>query len=448
MKNMTTTALAQLLLATSCWCAGAAVAAPVQLDPSVRAMVDARIRNGEFRSVVIGLTDGEHSTIAGFGTVGTAAPDGRTVYEIGSVTKTFTALLLAQLVADHKVRLEDAVAQVVPAFRLPHYQGKPITFADVATHSSGLPRLPANLAPKDMANPYVDYGRQQLLDGLAASELTRSPGALYAYSNLGFGMLGEALADHAKLPYGALVAQRITQPLGMQSTSTDISKDMAARLAPGHDASGKPAPNWDMGAMAGAGALKSTAADMLLYVQAMMRARGQPDSPFGLAQAPTALPDTRIGLAWHVSAMRGKQLVWHNGMTGGYASFVGYTDDGRLGVVVLADSARPVDPIGIGSLFPDGANAAPPVTLTASQLARYAGRYELAPGFVLTVTAVADGLTVQATGQPPFAANATGDGEFQIVEVGARLSFKQDAAGVVDSVILRQHGRDLPGKKR
>lgn len=414
-------------------------------------MVEARIRNGEFHSVVIGLTDGEHSTIAGFGTAGTAAPDGRTVYEIGSVTKTFTALLLAQLVADHTIRLDDTLSQVVPAFRLPQYQGKPITFIDVATHSSGLPRLPANLAPKDMANPYAGYGRQHLLDFLAASQLGRSPGAHYEYSNLGFGLLGEALAEHAKLPYGALVAQRITQPLGMHSTATDMTKDMAARLAPGHDASGKPAPNWDMGAIAGAGALKSTAADMLLYVQAMMRARGQQDSPFGLVQAPqraTALPDTRIGLAWHVSAMRGQQLVWHNGMTGGYASFVGFTDDGRHGVVVLADGARPVDPIGFASLFPDGAKAAAPVAPTESQLARYEGRYELAPGFVLTVTAVSGGLKVQATGQPPFAADAIGDGEFQIVEVGARLSFKQGAAGRVDSVILRQHGRDLPGKKR
>jgi hypothetical protein len=159
------------------------------------------------------------------------------------------------------------------------------------------------------------------------------------------------------------------------------------------------------------------------------------------------MPSTRIGLAWHISATQGKEVVWHNGMTGGYASFVGFTSDGKQGVVVLANTARSVDVVALAALFPQTSMTANTVSLPPKLLASYSGRYELAPGFVLTVAPGAKGLMVQATGQPAFTAQALAEDEFQIAEVGAKLSFMRGKDGEVLSVTLHQHGQDVPGKK-
>lgn len=159
------------------------------------------------------------------------------------------------------------------------------------------------------------------------------------------------------------------------------------------------------------------------------------------------MPDTEIGLAWHLTRSSDQTLVWHNGMTGGYASFIGFTDDGRRGVIVLANAARSLDQLGLAALFPDLAAAATPVAVPPAVLANYAGRYELVPGFVLTIRPTASGLSVQATGQPAFAATASGAEQFQLPDVGASLTFKRNGQGEVDGVTLHQHGRELSGRK-
>ena len=433
-----------LLLACAGAPAIAADAAP-PLDDSARSQIALRLQNGEVASMVVAVIDGKQSAVYGFGKAGAQAPDGDTVYEIGSISKTMTALLLAQAVQQGQLQLDQPVSALLPAYTVPAFDGQAITLRDLATQTSGLPRLPANLAPQRPDNPYAGYTAADLRTFLAGYRLTRKPGAVYEYSNLGYGLLGVALAGQAGKPYGELVRERIAAPLGMRDTAIALTPALRARLAPGTTAAGQPAANWDFDAIAGAGAVRSTAHDMVRYVGAMMEAK----DGYGLVQQPQRPVGNgmRIALGWHLSDVRGTPVVWHNGGTGGYASFAGFSADGRRGVVVLSNRAIPVDAIAMAALVPGAPPAQTAVTLTAEALAAYNGRYELAPGFVLSVAAAEQGLRVQATGQPPFPARASALDAFFLTAVDARLTFRRNAAGQVDGVVLHQNGRETPGKK-
>src|SRR5471032_3257835 len=213
----------------------------------------------------------------------------------------------------------------------------------------------------------------------------------------GFGLLGYAMSAQAGRPYADLVREQISLPLGMESTGATLTPTMQARLAPGHDAAGTPVANWDMDALSGAGALRSDAQDLIRYLQTLMRQRSG-DSAYALVQTPqrsTSMRDGRIGLAWHLNPLRATPIVWHNGMTGGYASYVGYTADGKRGVVVLTNTAASVDAIAMASLVPGAPPERKAVPLAAEVLADYDGRYQLAPGFILSVHPSARGLTTQ-----------------------------------------------------
>lgn len=433
---------------------GNAFAAPPSLlDDSMRTAIANQVDNGVFPGLVIGIVDGGHQEFAAFGSTADGeheAPDENTLYEIGSVTKTFTALLLADAVERGAVSLDDPVQKFLPDFTIPEFEGRSITLVDLATQSSGLPRLPANLLPTNPENPYVDYTLEDLKAFLAGYQLPRAPGKAYEYSNLGFGLLGLALAHQAGAPYSELVSKRITGPLAMSDTTIAISPDLAERFVPGHQGnSGEVTPAWDLGVFEGAGALRSTAHDLLLYVSAFMH----PSGPLAKAMSMTLEPrrpaanDTnRIGLAWQIEMRNGKTVVWHNGMTGGYASFVGFVPESDRGVVVLTNIGREVAPVGMAVLAgqPGMIPATPSgVALPAGTLKEYEGLYRLAPGFDLTVRVGSDGLLVQATGQPQLPVYASAQDEFFYRAVDAQLSFNRDEQGEVTTVVLHQNGRDM-----
>jgi serine-type D-Ala-D-Ala carboxypeptidase/endopeptidase len=224
--------------------------------------------------------------------------DGDTVYEIGSVTKTFTATLLAQAVLSGRVTLDTPVARILPDFKIPSRGGKEITLGELGTQHTGLPRMPSNFLPRDVDNP---YDAPKLKAFLAGYQLPRDPGASYEYSNLGFGLLGYALAQLEHTTYGAVTDEEILKPLGMTMSGTVFTDAMRAHLAPGHDDTGKAAQNLAFDALAGAGAILSTANDMLRYLKANM---GIDQSPLAaamkLAQGSRSdiAKTVRIGLAW------------------------------------------------------------------------------------------------------------------------------------------------------
>ena len=423
---------------------GAAAAATIP-DRVVQAARD-RIAAGEYPALVIAVIDNGKVEIEGYGKLDNgAAPDGDTVFEIGSVTKTFSATILADRVTRGPLTLDTAVATLLPDFTIPSRGGKTITLGDLATQHSGLPRLPDNMHPADPKNPYADYDATKLKAFLAGYTLPRDPGASYEYSNLGFGLLGTALAANARADYRTLLRQTILAPLGMNDTDTVTTPALAARMAPGHDMAGHPQPNWDLTALAGAGAIRSTANDMLKYLRANMGEPSPLAAAMTLAHAPRSdgPPANRIGLAWMTLSTAGAgPIVWHNGMTGGYASAVAFTADGKRGVVVLTNAAVEVDDLAFATLDPAAplAPAHRAIALSSSELDRYTGRYQLAPNFILTVSVIEGQLLAQATGQGAFPIFASAKDEFFARIAGIAISFTRDTHGAVSGLVLHQNG--------
>jgi len=269
--------------------------------------------------------------------------DGDSVFEIGSITKVFTSLILADMAHRGEVALTDPLAKYLPqGVRVPERGGRVITLEDLARHRSALPGMPTNFASGiDPQNPYLHYSVNQLYEFLAGYQLPRDIGSKFEYSNMGAGLLGHALALRAGKNYESLVITRICRPLGMKSTAITLSPDMKARLATGHDGLFRAISNWDLqGAFAGAGAIRSTANDMLDFLAVHL---GYTPSDLGpaIATATTerkeAYGSMEIGLGWLIRQKKGSEIIWHNGGTGGYRTFAGFDPKARIGVVVLAN---------------------------------------------------------------------------------------------------------------
>ena len=298
--------------------------------------------------IVAGVTSAEGRVVVGYGRLSAedpTEPDGDTVFEIGSVTKVFTSTLLADLVVRGELELDTPVQSLLgAAARMPTRGEAEITLGNLATHDSGLPRLPDNFDPADDSNPYADYDAERLYAFLSAHELRRDIGKAVEYSNVGYGLLGHALALGEGTDYETLVTERILEPLGMADTAVELTPSLGARLAPGHDERLRPAANWDLNVLAGAGALRSTVNDLLTFIEANM---GLQESPLGVAMefahAPR-VPDPALGmdlgLGWIIAVEGDRRFVWHNGATGGYSSFVGFDPKAGEGVVVLSNSAN------------------------------------------------------------------------------------------------------------
>jgi CubicO group peptidase (beta-lactamase class C family) len=377
------------------------------------------------------------------------------VFDIGSVTKVFTTLVLAEMVVRGEVALDDPAQKYLPSsLQMPKWRGQEITLFHLAAHISSLPRLPANLwkTIKDQANPYANYQVSDMYEFLSGYKLKRPIGSRVEYSNLGMGLLGHILGLVAGKSYEELVSERVLRPLGMNHTSIALIPEQQERLAPGHTSRGKVTANWDIPALAGCGALRSTAGDLLRFMAASMTCATSPlaeavqlcqrlypktrkalpswkdyalalllsglgvfaqwhfglapgDVSFvlavnwpiifaahgGLAPGLLAMATTVAGtyflqhghnfvwwtnllvggavflfvsrylrsrdrspmLGWQYQRLyplpfpRGPRVVWHNGGTGGYASFVGFIRESEAAAVVLANSAKSVDSVGV-----------------------------------------------------------------------------------------------------
>lgn len=432
-------------------------------DGDIRKILADRIdAQKQAAGIVVGVIDEKGRRVIAHGRVAKGAEgqvDGDTIFEIGSVTKVFTSLLLADMGQKGEVALTDPVAKYLPAkATMPERGGKAITLEHLATHTSGLPRLPSNFAPDDPKNPYADYTSSELYAFLSTHELARDAGSQYLYSNLGAGLLAHVLALRAGTDLETLLRARVFDPLGMKSTGIRVPAAMQVRLATGHDQTLQPAGNWDFSALAGAGAIRSTANDLLTFLAAAMGLQETPLSKamvsMTAARRKTDAPGVDIALGWHVSDVNGREIVWHNGGTGGYRSFVGFDPKRRTGVVVLSNTFTPegIDDIGLHLLDDRSKLLAPPrqrneIKLDAKILDRYVGRYQLAPEFALTVTREGDRLFVRATNQPRLEVFAEGERDFFYKAVDAQISFIAGEDGTITSLVLHQNGTDVPAKK-
>jgi len=410
------------------------------------------VEGGTVVGMVVGVRDGADECVRGYGD---PRPGADTVYEIGSISKVFTGVLLASMARDGLVSLDAPVAGLLaPGTKVPARGERQITLVDLSTHTSGLPRMPDNFAPKDPRNPYADYTVEQMREFLGHVRLASVPGERYAYSNVGAGLLGHALARRAGESYEELLKERITGPLGMESTVVVLTPALKARLAPGHDAVGRPESNWDLPMFAGAGGIRSTAADMMRFLAANL-SREETPVVAALAAArevrftPREKDAQRMALGWHVSP---GGVHWHNGQTGGYHSFVALDTASGRAVLILSDTATgAVDELGWGLLRMLSGEKVEPrevrreVAVEPAVLRDYVGTYRLFSDFKLTVTLEDGRLMVQATGQEKFPVFAASETEFFYKVVDARITFERDAAGKVKRLVLHQNGRDLPG---
>jgi CubicO group peptidase (beta-lactamase class C family) len=432
---------------------GPAPAAPLAAPAEIRATLDAYAVAHPHAVIVAGVVDGaDTSTYTAHGQSAIAADD-RVRFQIGSLTKTFTATLLAQMVLAHEVALDDPIQKYLPAgVRAPDYRGTPITLRTLAEQRSGLPRLATNMPFGDPANPYADYTVAMLYDFLAHYTLPRAPGAEFEYSNYGYTLLGQLLANRAHTSYADLVQRRILDPLGMKDTVVTGTPATRAHLAPGYTQDDRPQRAWDFGPLGAAGSIESDLHDMLIYVRANLAAPSGPLGPaMALAQtphAPTSLVPgsvVQIGLAWLTNTR--SAITWHDGATYGYESYLALDRSAQHAVVVLLNVGDPALERLALHVFAPSLVAAPAYAPAQSEASPYAGVYRFAPALALTVFRKDGRLYAQLTGQNPLALTPISGHTFAVAGVDAQLTFDVDANGVATAVTLHQNGTDQRAAK-
>ncbi|MFI8364933.1 serine hydrolase domain-containing protein [Streptomyces sp. NPDC085612] len=329
------------------------------IAPLVQQTAD-RLAGKQVGAVVAAVTPdtgeirGAGSTAAGGGS--TPGPD--TLFEIGSVTKTFTALALARMARAGTAGLDEPLADLLPTTAsVPSRDGRQITLQHLATHTSGLPRLPKGMLPTLLLrpthpDPYAHCTADALLSGLARTRLGAAPGERFRYSNLGAGLLGLALARRAGTEYEALVTREICAPLGMTDTVVTVDPARAERSAQGHSRRGRARTPWNLADLAGAGALRSTATDLVAYARAQLDIGPVPPD---LAEAIRTSREVRhrtspfawVHLGWTAHRLHPRQgshlQIWHNGGTGGFCSFMGFDPEKGIAVIALGNTQHSVD---------------------------------------------------------------------------------------------------------
>ncbi len=432
--------------------------------------------DAEIRKLLVQRIDDYHQSVGivagviepgGRGIVAYGAPskgdaralDGNTVFEIGSISKVFTALALADMARRGEVSLADPVAKYLPAdAKVPRRGDRQITLESLAVQTSGMPRMPSNFKPKDPANPYADYSADLLYQFLSGYQLPRDIGSKYEYSNLGYGLLGHALERRAGMDYDALVLARVAKPLGLAATRATPTPEMKARMAVGHDEKLARVPSWDFQSLAGAGALRSTASDMLSFLAAAMGTAPSPlDGAFAdllKVRVETGIPGMQGALGWQISKRGDSEIVWKDGGTYGFASFIGFDPKRHVGVVLLSNAftmsgtLTGVDDIGLHLLDPQFPLNGPPeehheVPVDAKILSGYVGRYQLTSDMVVAVTVEDGHVMAQATNQPKIELFAESAKDFFTKIGGIRIAFQPDAKGRATELILRQGGATL-----
>lgn len=431
---------------------------------TIRALLARRI-DQERRGVgmVVGTVSPEGRRIVAYGALeaGGAPATGDALFEVGSITKVFTALLLEDMVQRGEVSLDDPVSKYLPAdVRVPTRSGKAITLRQLANHTSGLPRDFTHIKAARLEDVYAGANEAELYRLLNTYELPRDPGAEWSYSNLGVGLLGVALSRRAGVDLETLVRQRITGPLKMPATTLDVAAIPKARLATGHDADLRPVPPFAMGpAVAAAGAVRSSADEMLNLLEAEMNYRRSPLAPAMsamLAEDRPGLAGMRQAIGWMMLDTPSGRIVTHSGGTMGQRAFAAFNPKTRQGVIVLsnAEGVAGADDIGlfvISGLPVRPLPPAPPprdprqpraeIPLTADAAAPYLGRYRLSRSIAMQIGYEAGHLTVRTsvgdkTG-PTMPLAYHGDGAFSAAVGDSEFAFPRDARDRGAGLVLR-----------
>ena len=433
---------------------------PFSHEAKIKAYVQPYLDAELLNAVSIGVIQGERTWIGHFGQLSdeqAQPPNDQTLYEIGSISKVFTGLLLANAVVTGELKLDAPIASIMKELQETNKEvGQSITLLHLATHNSGLPRMPNNWQPADAANPYVDYSRELLTAFMSGVKPDEKPNKATAYSNVGCGLLGDLLSLKAGVRYEELLKRTIAIPLKMNDTTIKLSEEQLARIAPPHNVALEPDNLWDFDALAGAGGIRSTVPDMLKFIEANLQ---PPATELGKAidlawkqQVPPRGGQFAMGLGWHIA--RDGSTRWHNGQTGGYHSAMFVSRPLKAGVIVLSNTATgEVDRIGESIIqilagmdvkpreFGEGKK------IDVNTMERLAGKYQLFPNFVLDVRVNGDRLMVQATNQPALRVYPESETRWKYRVVEAEITFELPKAGPAESLTLQQGGRKMRGAR-
>lgn len=435
---------------------------PVITDTEIRQILSERIdQKQQSVGIVVGVVEDRGERIVAQGALNQNDPrplDGTTTFEIGGLTSVFTALLLEDMVQRREVALTDPVSRYLPpTVKMPSQGNQQITLLDLATHTAGLPLMPPNFHPKYPANPYAGYSENDLYQSLANYKLVGRLGVDYSYSQVGMGLLALALSRRAGQSYETLLRARILDPLGMKNTGITVTPEMKARFALGHNNYLQPVGYWDTGALAGALGLKSSAQDLLTFIEAAL---GYRQTPLAAAMAamltlrkPTRYAGLELAIGWHVLSTSKTQIIWDNGGTGGFRAFMGFAPPNKVGIVVLSntDGANGIEDIGLRLFSPtppelyfDREHKA--IKVDPRILATYVGVYQLNDNTQVIVQQNGDRLVVQL-GQQKFSLSAESTKDFFVKNVEAQMTFVTDRTGNAYMLVLHQAGTDLPARR-
>jgi len=408
------------------------------------------IEDGKTEYLNLGLTDKENNV----------PTTSSALFEIGSISKTFTSIALASMVKEGKVKLNDPVQKYLPRkVNLPTRNEKVITLESLANHTSALPRLPTNMPYKDPLDPYADYTVEMMYEFLNGYKLTSDIGEGLEYSNLAVGLLGHVLSLADGKTYEEMITDRVLKPLSMTNTFVDAPESHMNQLSDGHDASLSKTKHWKLPTLAGAGALISNTKDMARYLAANLNPnKNSSQRPLMKAIKLTHLQTTvakkhvaKVGLGWFIAEHKNGSYLWHNGGTGGFRSFMGFDKANKRGIVILENSANGMDDIGNAFLTGNLAKLKSDIfdvrTLEESQLKKLVGHYELTSEMIMTVTQKNQQLYIQVTGQPSYPVYAKSDLEFVYRVVEAKVKFELNEKGESISLTLFQGGAERKARK-
>lgn len=424
-----------------------------EISKEVKENIKSRVDNEVSTGIVVGIVTPEGTSYFSYGVKSNESKeplDENSVFEIGSISKTFTGLLLAIMVEKGELKLDDPLQSLLPeGVTAPTKDGESIKLYQLSNHTSSLPRMPSNIIMENPANPYADYSAKQMFEFLNNYELTRAIGSELEYSNYAVGLLGYLLAEKRKMTYEELLIDVISQPLNLENTRIQFTTQMKENLAKGH-INGIEVENWDLPTLAGAGGIRSTTVDMIKYISANLNL-GNNSLSSAIQLTHQNIEGERVGLGWFTMEREDYRSLWHSGLTGGYATFSGFIKDKNIGVVVLSNSVANIDDIGMHILDSTLELITPKLYTTVevadSTLEEYVGGYELAPGFILSITKNGNQLNAQATGQGRNPIFPESEKKFFFKIVDAHIEFNRNKKGEVESVTLFQAGQEIIGEK-
>ena len=417
------------------------------------------VENGWMTALSIGLIHPDGIEYYNYGSLSKeqqSLPSENSIYEIGSISKVFTALLLADLVNRKKIKPEAPLTEwTLKDWSLPSKDGVEISALHLVSHSSGLPRLPYGFNPTNIQNPYVDFSVADLRASLTDIPMPMTPGEHIVYSNLGSGLLGYGLTQYSGQSYEQMIQQTICSPLGLESTFVDVPKAQKNRSAQGYDMAGEPINDWDMPVLVGMGEINSTVFDLMQFAKAQLY---PPKNTLGeaikMSHKPLITKDNNsVAMGWHVGFRGDPGLMWHNGGTGGARSFIAFHPEDKIGVVILSTNTSPFATAAVRSLLGilrgEKTNLKLPqvVSLSDQEILAFAGEYAISEDITIAFSPK-DGLLLgEIPKMPPILIYPTSENTFESIHVPLKFEFQRNEQGEVFQLLMHEGNKQTIVKR-